>query len=963
MNVLFRTFIISFFIFSATSVSAAEPLKKKDRWNELMRLVTKEMKILESARRKGPDMKYRMLELHSEILKLIHEKNNTEFLAKSTSGVRRPKEEYFRETRSYYNKTKEFGYNFLKQYPNTAHRPWVYFVLGLNSRDYGRDNLAEEYLLKTIALVNDPHNSLRHHAETALADHYYNEKKFKEAIHYYERAIKKSEDEWLTKHLFNLSWCYLKVHDFDRAIKAIQASYFKSKNRAYVNIRDQVLENIGSFYVYASRPLEGLEFYLKHEKDPIPYLMPMGMKAMDKGHQKEAEKIFAAVQDLIDDKHLVKYQEQLFHHYMDFYNHYKRFSDHEKVSGQLVKYYQKAEEFNKKTADKKKQLPVELKDDAIEKMRTLAGFLQIKVAKDMKEDTSDFSESELSIVLKFFDHLITLDHTRKVEYFYFRSETLYSVRRWKDAAPSYVEAITESKRVKDMKIGKKAFDSLLALTGMEVLPKEENKKYLIFAYSEHLAFWPRDERSEQIYPKLFEIYHEMHDDQKASQVLAVFNKYYPEHIKDQQKQMTRILDYFIEKKNTVKLSHWVNEMKAGFLGYSKDTIEKAEITLGNILFLQYQDMAKKGDKAAAAKGFEEIYVHKLYTDKVKYQAAFFASMVQLEMGEPGKAYHWLELAHARMTDEEWKERRAEELKLTERMYRLQDFVTSFNMTKLHLRKFCHLKDDTQSRFFEIGIMTALVEENTSVAEGMLTTFNKCINKPELIGKGLTQIYQFLEKKGDFHALRLFVKRHSVEPYITQYRYSLQKWYWEKSNLTLKDSILAEFKELKNEESSRWLVEMKLFEQAKKDRDALESYVIWDKPVFDGDAYNKSLETYLLKVQAFKNNYQSLTQSTQVDLAILATRHFSQVYLAVGEKIQNVRPKGMDEATTVAFSGAMKNVSKEFLSVSAQFERNLTKALKDKETLTYGSRSIASIEDVENPVHSFFTGVTMDKARD
>lgn len=960
MNVL-RSILITVLILSSTGVSAAKA-KKVDRWNELMKLVTTEMKILESARKKGPDLRYRMLELHSEILKLVHEKNNKEFLTKSSAGARAPKEEYFKETRAYYQKTKTFGLEFLKEFPNTAHRPWVFFVLGLNSRDYGKDNIAEDYLLKTISLVSDPHNSLRHHAETALADFYYNEKKFKDAIHYYERAIKKTEDEWLTKHLFNLSWCYLKVHDFDKAISAIQDSYFKSKSKSYVNIRDQVLDNIGSFYVYASRPLEGLEFYLKHEKDPVPYLMPMGLKAMDKGHQAETEKILAAVQNLIDRNGWEKYQEELFHTYLDFYNHYKRFPDHEKVSGKLVAYYKKADERNQ-SSDKKKHLPVVLRDDAIEKMRTLVGFLQIKLAKDMKEDSSDFREGELKVVLKFFEHLITLDLTRRVEYYYFRAETYYSVRKFRSAAPSYQEAILEAKRVKNETVGRKAFDSLLALTGMEELPKEENKKFLIFAYSEHILFWPRDPRSEQIYPKLFEIYHTDHDDVKGSEVLATFHKHYPEHLKDQQKHMTRILDHFIEKKNTVKLAHWIHQMKAGFLSFDKSTIEKAEITLGNILFLQYQDMAKKGDRVAAAKGFEEIYVHKLYTDKVKYQAAFFAAMVQLEMGETSKSYHWLELAHARMTDEEWIERRAEELKLTERMYRLQDFVTAFNMTKLHLRKFCSKKDDIQSRFYEISLMTSLVEENPKVTEGVVEKFTACINKPELKSQGLTQIYQYYEKKGDFHALRLFVKRHPVEPYITQYRYSLQKWYWEKSSLTLKDAILTEFRELRHEETNRWLSEMHLFEKAKKDREALEAHVIWDRPVFDGDAYNKALETYLLKVQAFKTSYQSLTQSSQVDLAILMTRHFAQVYLSVGEKIQSIRPRGMDAPTTEAFSGAMKQVSKEFLGVAQQFERSLAKALKDKETLTHGSRSIASLDEVENPVHSFFTGVTMDKAKE
>jgi uncharacterized protein (UPF0262 family) len=794
-----KTLLLALFISGA--VSAAEPVEtKQKRWNTLMALVGQEMKILEGARKKGVEIKYRMLELHSERLKLIHEKNNREFMEKSKAiGSGRDKEKYFTETRAYYNLTRDFGLKILKEEVKNSRKAEVMYAMALNSRDYGKDNITEKYLLDVISMAKDPKNfSLRHHAQTALADYYYNEKKFPEAIRFYQEVIKNEEDDWKTKHLFNLSWCYLKNREFDKAIDTIKLSYFESKKPLYVNIKDQVLENIGSFYVYSGRPLDGLEFYLDNEKNPVPYLIPMAMKASDKGHEKETKVILDAAQKVIDKHDLFQHQEELLHTYLDFYRHYNRFADHEKISRMMVGYYKKAHKEIEN--DKKSPFTVVLKDDAIEKMRSVAGFLQVKLAKDVKKDESNFKADELDIVLNYFSHLITLDPNRKVEYFYFRAETYYSVLQFKNAAPSYVEAVNEAKRVKHDELARKSLNSLLALTGQEVLEKDENKKFLIFAYSEHIGFWPRDTKSEQIYPKLFEIYREAFDDVKAVALIRQYNKAYPEHLKEQQTFMTKILDQFIDKKNTEKLTHAVADMKAGYLSFSKDVIDKTEIVLGNILFIQYQDMAKKGDRIAAIKGFESLYVHKLYPDKVKYQAAFFASMLNLELGETVKSFHWQELAHARMTEEQKLERREEQMKMSERTYRLQDFATSHKLSEFLLKKYCYLKDDVQNRLYEIATMTAVIDEKPANAEKIIADYTKCLKKSDAKDVALTQIYQLHEKKGDFFSLRLFVKRHPVEPYITQYRFSLQKWYWEKTDVNLKAHIRTEFKDLNHPET-------------------------------------------------------------------------------------------------------------------------------------------------------------------
>ncbi len=957
MMVIFLAFLISF-------SHAGGPLQnpQKGRWQKLMHIVSEEMKLLENAKKKGVEIKYRMLELHSERLKLIHEKNNREFMVASLArGAGQNKEKYFEETRAYYQLTKDFGFKILKEEERRGRKAEIMYALALNSRDYGRDNITEKYLLDVISFVSEPRNSLRHHAQTALADFYYNEKRYAEAISYYLQVIQNEEDDWKTKHLFNLSWCFLKNHDFDQAIETIKRSYFESKKPAFVDIRDQILENIGSFYVYAGRPLEGLEFYLDNEKNPLPYLMPMALKASEKGHERETKQILDAAQKVIDKHQLFQHQEELLHTYVDYYRHYNRFADHERVSALLVAYYKKAEIETKK--HKISLLQVELKGEAIEKMRSLAGFLQIKLANDVKKDEANFNKDELQIVLSLFSHLIQIDPVRTSEYLYFRAETFFSVNHFSHAANSYVESVRESKNEKNLILTRKSLNSLLALTGMEVLPKEENRKALIFAYSHHIGLWPRDEKSELIYPKLFQIYLEDQDDQKAAKVLSLYNKNYPEKLKDQQAFMTKILDQFIEKKNTEKLNYWIAEFKQGFLTFSRETIEKTEIILGNLLFVEYQYLAKKGDRVSAARGFESLYVHKLYPDKVKYQAAFFAAMVYLELGETTKSFYWQELAHARMTEEEKLSRREDQLKMAERMYKLQDFVSSFKLSFFLLKKFCHLKDDIQNRLFEVSVMTSLVEEKPDVAEKTVTDFSRCLNRPQTRDLSLSQIFQFHEKKGNLFSLRLFVRRHPVTPFTTQYLSTLQKWYWEKSDVNLKAHIRNEFRELRDPEALRWLKELTLFSEAQREMQEIVGTIIWNKPIFNGEAFNKSLENYLLKFKSFKDKYNPLTQSSQTDLVILTSRLFSEVYSHIGLTIQGLRPAGMDDETMKQFQVAMNSLSQQFVAASKEYEKNLEKSLKEKETLAWGTRAIASVEDVQNPVFSFFTGLTMDKSKE
>ena len=49
----------------------------------------------------------------------------------------------------------------------------------------------------------------------SLAEHHYNNKDYKKAVKFYTPVIENQKDDWHTKHLFNLSWCYIKLKNYE----------------------------------------------------------------------------------------------------------------------------------------------------------------------------------------------------------------------------------------------------------------------------------------------------------------------------------------------------------------------------------------------------------------------------------------------------------------------------------------------------------------------------------------------------------------------------------------------------------------------------------------------------------------------------------------------------------------------------------------------------------------------------
>lgn len=937
------TLIILTLIFSTLAFTAPE----NSRWDDLMKILNKEIKILEVSKNKKPYLEYRLLELYTERIKLIMEKENNTFMQASLQkGFQGSKNEFFKETHSEYKKIMSYGNWLLSHYQGHPYIADIYFNLGLNSRDYAAGDGTEEYLLRSLSSKGIK-PARAHLARAALAEHYFNKQEFGKALPYYKKIVGKKSDPWRAKHYYNLSWCLLKEKDFNLAFKSMAYTLDLNRQKDYVKIPDESINALGHFYVYAGKPLEAMDLFMKRTNEPVTFLIPLARSASDKNYVKEAQIILSRAQKIIHQKKDFKQLEDLYHVWLDHFKAYQMISQHQKISRRLTSFYLKT----------KNTLKHQFETEAINKFRAMAGYLQIQLTKDLKENQINYEKRRLPQVLSYYDYLLSLDPSNRGEYLYYKGETNFSVHNLPEAAKSYKESIASSYKNKDLERMEKSLTSLFALTSLEELPKEENRSYLEYGYKTQIRMWPRDERSRIVFQKLYSLYLEDAKDKKAAGVLTAYNRAFPADKEIQQNLMTRILDRYIEAKDTRRLAAWINKFKKGYLNYSSDTLAKMDQVLGRLLFTEYQSLAKAGDYDKAIAGFSKTSKDGSFPAAVRAEASYLAGLANLEKGQSEEAVKWITDALGTMKENEQQVRRGEFIAISERLYKLQDFSSSQRISEQFLKKFCSKKDSINDRLFEVSVMTSLVEGKNAKAQDLITNFSPCLKNASVARNAGIQVFDDLSRDGRLPELKSFITKQTELSLNERYRLTLQSWYWRGGN---KKWIEAEYLSLNHKETTKWLREIAEFKNAKKQATGLKKLAIWNEKVFDPDKFNAALEKEILKIHSYKEKYSPLLKASQNEISIRMTELFASVFEIFGSKVEALRPAGMDKEIEAQFLPAMKDVGEQFLAASAQYEKQIRLNVFNGKVLNSATRSIASMGGIENPISVKDSAIIMDR---
>ncbi len=604
-----------------------------NRWEQLYQLVNEEIQTIETVGgKRGSDLEYRLFQLYSERLGLIKEKENAAFLGapmadRAKRSAKRSKDSYFTESLQIYQKVKSFGLNIITDYPKHAEIGTIYFTLATNSRDFGKDRMTEFYFIKARQHVL-PSSQLAHSIHVGLAEHYYNEKDFKKATTIYHTVVKNDKDEWLAKHYFNLAWCNLKSKQFDTAINNLIVAFNLGKPKrspdiSYISVADQVLVAMSIFYVMAKRGAEGVQFFAREVAEPTTYLLKLAHSAAENGQFKEARvALNVALKKERDPAKLAQIRLKE----LEIYRSFK----------QEDLFFEAAQAFW--ILGKNGTLSIDLKNEYIDKTKSLAGQYQMQLSKHFQHDKK-INEMQLSRVLEYFKMIADLSPSEASSYAYYSGETLFILKRYERSAQYYEKAIRQQTAdvAADLNLLKKILNSFFAAISEDTFPKSKWRKMAYLGYENLLAFYPKEDKAPWAYRELFALYLQDGRATEAEKILKTYQLNFPKDLDSQKKQFLSILDHYIKSKNITEINRLIALMPKPPFSFAVAETEKAMGILGNILFEQFIVLEKQNKFNDAANGLAKLASQQIFPVAVRAKAAYNASLIYLNKMEGAKA--------------------------------------------------------------------------------------------------------------------------------------------------------------------------------------------------------------------------------------------------------------------------------------------------------------------------------------
>lgn len=884
-----------------------------ERWHELMSLIDKERKTILSLKEISPQLKQRLLELDSETLNLLKQKENQAFLKADPVVIKaKGRDFYFSDSLKLQLKAEKFGLGIIKSFPRFINNAEIYYTLALNSRDYGKNNKTEQFLLKSLKIAHQ-RSAVNYNAKVALAEYYYNNNKYDTAIRYYNEVLKNTGDEWHTKHLYNAAWCFLKKNDLNYAIDLLVKAHDLGLQSRYISMKDQVLESAQAFFVLADRIDDGIAFYLKNAVPPTAYLIRMSSRTAERGQFDSTELIIQKNLevttklekfDLIGDIRLQQ---------LEIYRNFKRYDLHFKTAKAL-------EDLKKKNLLSEQQT-----EDGIQKITELVGFLQIRLTNNAKIQQKSYDPELLKMIITYFDFLTTLDPINKDKHSFFQGESFFAVELYNDAAKAYRIGL-EATKTKDVDateletMRRKILESLLATLEYGRFNKEEQQNLTIYTFTHYLQYWPVDEKSRLIYRNLFNLYFQVNKIDQALAVLNAYQKYYKdsENREIQRGMLTQVIDQYIKDKNSDRLAFWISKINEGFLSFPKSYTEKAVEILGQILFENYSEMATSGKKNEAINGYKQVFEDERYPAKIKAQASFRMAVLLQEEHLLAESYQWLEISLNLFSKEELAELRPALLALHEIYYTKQNFEFSSKLADRILSVYCQDIFDKKELLFTNSLTFKLLSNRKNDAASQIQQAGRCplVEKPEdhkkIVETSLQRMIQF------YMTERKYKEFFSVYPVIVKMKEissktqevldrSIVNIYWDSfhtSSKNLNKSIFDLFKKRnfrgKMNSSEKEMSLILSFHEFENDVRNLKLSPLTQTNPFNDEIFNQELEANINLLSLFTKRADLLLKSGHPEINLLTSEIITDLITGFSTKLAAYRPLGVPEEFVVSF---------------------------------------------------------------
>ena len=922
-----RLLLISLFLFQSFSFA----LSLDERRQKIIEIIDEELseisRLSNDVKGQNPNYLLRMAELNLEKARLWREKENSEYLSLSNKErARVSKAKYFQKSSRYFNQANSICITITKRFPRYRNINDVYYILGYNAKESGKDRVAQKYLAKATS-GRSANKQTQIKSKISLAEIYYNQKNYKRAIPLYESALRQFKDKWYTKDSFNLAWCYFRVNRYSSAISKMEEVFRLSSSSKYIDMRSQVERDIGYFYATAGKIDDGIKFYKKIGINFTDQLLRIATALKDEGKFTESEKVLG---------YAIKYEkreEKKAEIYLDLLALYDQFGkerSHINTSERVYSLYKK----DRLTSNQTKSF--------IFQMKKRSAILQKQVASKAYRKLGKQRQLKANRAIRYFELLSAVDKSNKVEYLFLRAETAYADREYSKAIGFYNQAYDEAKKEKNSKILNNSLEGMLACLGQRSMNAATKEAYYAKTYENYLSVYPNGNKSKVIYPKLFNVYMAKNDDKKAKSVIDRYAKQYPKDYKTQEAMIAPLMEKARKKKDYKTIRSWIDDIDQGKYAVSSKYKRKLQELMTSIQIEGVQQQLSKGQKKEALVGYHKILEDPYATKRSKINAKYNLSALYYELGNTAEAYNWSVSALQEMSDKDAVKFSDSFLTIAGFLFTKLEFKASADLSKRIVAKLCNRRTRRKSVAFKNTVFLYLSEGDLKATEEVINLGQRCrVPSKYLLDAQFEVIDELLARKswteyenkvsgmqGDQKAQgRLVYHFYVLEKVHSNYNneakkkfYFNLKWQAYKNANRMKQEIPLEGLDVISDDLLKEML-------------AVRSEIDSVKLTFPDTVYNNLLKQKLQKLEVLTQKAKTVQGIGSGRGIIGAYKILYEAYSSVAAEVKNFTPAGKSETFVASFKNAMKGVYVPLEQNAANYRREGWQSIEDNQILS------------------------------
>lgn len=720
--------------------SFAQKLTLDERRRRILDIVDEELqetsRLAQQQDNRSPDTLLRMSELNLEKARLWKEVENERYLSISPEERRKTKKaDFFKTSAQFYQKANTTAEMVAKRFSNYKDIGDVYYILAFNYKELGKHKDARKYF-ELSAKKSKTKNQVAAKSRLALADYYFNDHKYKEAIPLYESALSKVDEAWWTKDAFNLAWSHYRLRNYDKAISLMKETHRRSSNEKYIDMRGMVERDIGIFFVDAGKMSDAISFYEGLGMNYTEQFVKIANSIISQGRFAQAESLLAQAAKFEKDR---ERKIEIMLSELDLFDKYNKVAEHLKVSKELVRLHQESS----LGSDQLKKLIYHIDKKAAE--------LQKATASNIYKDVPKAQDQKSQASIAYFELSAILSPDKKTEKVFYQAETAFAAKKFSRALPLYISAFDGAKSEGNKKLLSQTVEGMLSTLGSDNLGKGVADKYYGQVYSRYLSFDSKSERANSIYVKLFNSQFSDKKITEAENTLDQFAEHFPKDYKTQEGMLAKIMEYYRKKKDYAKVKFFISKINDGDYKVSKKYSDALRSLMTKIQIEGVQQSLDKGEKAVALKGYHQIYENFESTPKAKINASYNLSALYYELGDPNQSYKWGTIAVKDMDNEEVNKFADSFLSIASGLFLRQHFGMSGDLSYRILAKLCKQKSANKIIAYKNAVFITLANGDLKKALEIRNFGKDCSIPDAAIAEVSFEILKDLSKNSRFES--------------------------------------------------------------------------------------------------------------------------------------------------------------------------------------------------------------------